>query len=215
MRRLLTVTVALLTVALLAGCGGAASPSPAGSPSPASPSPVASPSPSPGPSPAISPSPAPSAAQSVAASPSPCAAIAQSGPIRSESLTDVQVVWRGNDSRVIFVLGPPDPDWPAGQPIGDFADAEPPFDRTASGQPIEVPGDHHIRVRLENMKIVDADGDIVYDGPDRITPDQGPIRAVVQEEAFEGVVSWIVGFDGPGCPSVTVSDDRIVVSVGS
>ena len=64
-----------------------------------------------------------------------------------------------------------------------------------------------------SMKLSDDAGVPVYDGPDRLDPGGGVIRSVVLEEAFEGVVNWIIGYDGSGCVSVEPSADGLAISV--
>jgi hypothetical protein len=79
--------------------------------------------------------------------------------------------------------------------------------------PLEVPGDQHVRVHLTNMKIVADAGAPLYDGPTAITSDSPPIASVIQEEAFEGVVSWLIGYDGDGCVTVETDSDGRALTV--
>jgi hypothetical protein len=191
MRRI-AIAIAFTALALaLSGCTTAASPSP----------PVASPSPSP------AASPSPSAV--VGGSPSPCPPIDYSSQLSSQSLTDVAVTADGTAGTVTFTFGPPDPTWPAGPPAVEITPATPPFTAGASGLPIEVEGDHHIRVHFINMKVVDDTGTPLYDGPAEIISATEPIHAVVEEEAFEGVVNWLIGYDGTGCLTVEASADGL------
>ncbi len=91
--------------------------------------------------------------------------------------------------------------------------AKRPFTGGASDLPLDVPGNSHLRSHFTNMKIVDEDGVPSYDGPDRFTPDAGPIASVVQQEAFEGVVNWIIGYDASSCATVETSADGLAVTV--
>jgi hypothetical protein len=134
--------------------------------------------------------------------------------IASESVVGVRVTSQASGGIVSFLLGRPDPDWPAGPPTVEIRAARPPFDRTSSGIPVEVAGQRHLRVHFENMKIYDENGTPSYDGPDRIRPEGGVIRAIVQEEAFEGVVSWIIGYDGLADCGAAFGDDRVSILVG-
>jgi hypothetical protein len=63
------------------------------------------------------------------------------------------------------------------------------------------------------MKIVDDSGSPTYDGPTVITSDGEPIAAVVQEEAFEGVVNWLIGYQGSGCVGVETSSDGLTLTI--
>jgi hypothetical protein len=134
--------------------------------------------------------------------------------IASEALVGVAVTSRDSGGIVTFQFGPPDPEWPADPPTVEIAAARPPFDRTSSGIPVAVGGERHLRVHFENMKIHDENGVPSYDGPDRIVPESGVIRAVVQEEAFEGVVSWIIGYDGPADCGTTFGAQRVSIAIG-
>ncbi len=89
---------------------------------------------------------------------------------------------------------------PTGSPgQGSLEAATPPFDRTSSGQALQVVGERVVRLHFDGLLLFDELGNATYGGPDRLRPVGGPIRDVVVEEAFEGVMNWLVGFDGPGC----------------
>jgi hypothetical protein len=66
------------------------------------------------------------------------------------------------------------------------------------------------------MLIYDDAGVPTNDSPLRIDG-TGVVRAIVRESAFEGIESWFIGFDGPGC--VTVGGDAtgqtVVVTVAA
>lgn len=172
-RRWLAAAVGLAVAGLAAASGCAlvpATPTPSGPPSDASP-----------------------AAPTGSGGPSPCPIEPTSGRLASNRLLDVVVDPAGTWVR--FRFGPSS--GPAGE--GRLEAAEPPFDRTASGQAIEVEGERVVRLHFDALVLFDELGNPTYGGPDRIRPVGGPIREVVVEEAFEGVMSWLVGFDGPAC----------------
>jgi len=138
-----------------------------------------------------------SAAPSVAPSGSPavsaCPIEPRSGRLTSDRLIGVVVDPAGMWVR--FQFGPST--GLAGQ--GRLELATPPFDRTASGEAIEVAGERVVRIHFDGLLLFDELGNPTYGGPDRIRPAVGPIRDVVVEEAFEGVMNWLVGVDGPAC----------------
>jgi hypothetical protein len=156
------------------------------------------PSTSPG---ATGPASLPPSSASAAASPMPsgspavsaCPVAPTSGRLTSDRLVGVVVDPAGMWVR--FQFGPST--GPAGQ--GRLELATPPFDQTASGEAIEVVGERVVRIHFDGLLLFDELGNPTYGGPDRIRPAVGPIRDVVVEEAFEGVMNWLVGVDGPAC----------------
>lgn len=166
----IAVGVTLAALAALTGCAVVPSTPPPSSPPDASP-----------------------AAPTASSGPSPCPIEPTSGRLASDRLLDVVVDPGGTWVR--FRFGPSS--GPAGQ--GRLEAAEPPFDQTASGQAIEVDGERVVRLHFEGLVLFDDLGNPTYGGSDRMAPVGGPIRDVVVEEAFEGVMNWLVGFDGPAC----------------
>lgn len=183
-RRSLAVAVgALVSWAIVAGCGFQPAPG-----SPSSSAPGSAPS---GASPIAS---APVASAPVASSaPSACAIEPSSGRLASNRLLGVVVDPGGTWVR--FQFG--SPTGPPGS--GSLEVAVPPFDHTTSGQAIEVVGERVVRIHFDGLLLFDELGNPTYGGPDRLRPSGGPIRDVVVEEAFEGVMNWLVGVDGPDC----------------
>jgi hypothetical protein len=161
------------------------------------------------------PTPALSPASSAATAVSRCPAIDFSSELASRSLTGVAASSGGPAGSVVFTFGPPDPAWPAGPPTVSIAVAEPPFTQDPSGLPLDVPGDARVRVRFANMKLVDDAGVPMYGGPASFAPGGGPIRTVAEEGAFEGIINWLIGYDGDGCVSVDVTPDRLTVAIGA
>lgn len=195
-RRSLTILAAVL---LVGACSPAGTPSPSG---PAS-------SPSPGSS-LSSPSPSASAQPSGAAA-TPCEIVVDEGPLRSRKLTNVSVVSGSSGDFVLFRFGP---DAPTGtnQPVGRLEPASPPFTMDPSGLPLEVPGSRWARVRFEGLILYDEKGTPTFTGSDRLDPAGGAaVRAVVREGEFEGVSSWLIGFDGAGCVTVGIGDATTTV----
>ncbi len=83
----------------------------------------------------------------------------------------------------------------------------PPFTYGGSGLPLEVLGEHHVRLRFEGMSHVDAAGAVIYRGPQVLDGAGNPVRQIALEEAFEGYVVFIVGYDGDGCVDLRVQPE--------
>lgn len=180
-----TLAIAVILVAVT-GCAPATTPSP-----PASPSPAASSS--------------PGASVEPSAAITPCPIVADDGPIRSRKLVSVAVMPGADGDLVVFTF---DFDTPTGtaQPVARLEAAEPPFTADPSGLPLEVAGARFVRVRFTGMILYDDAGVPTYTGSERIEPaDSAAVRSVVREGEFEGVSSWLIGFDGPGCVTTSPS----------
>jgi hypothetical protein len=205
------LTVLIGAVALVAACS-AETPVPSGGPS-------ADPSVSPRPTATVAPSPSATASAPVSAGPSPvpttaeaCPVETQTGRLPSDRMTDVRIDSGSGGDRVTFVFGnPSSPTPPQGPSDGLLEIAEPPFVEGASGLPMDIDGERVVFVRFTGMTLVNDVGQPTYDGPTEFAPDGAVLRTVANSEQFEGVVSWYIGFDGPGC--VTLSSDARSVTV--
>lgn len=93
--------------------------------------------------------------------------------------------------------------------------ATPPFVEGASGRPLDVAGGRFVELTFRDMVVADEQGNPTNPGPTRLTLDTAAVLEVVQTEAFEGVVRWIIGTVAPGCARVAVdpTGDRIHVDV--
>jgi hypothetical protein len=88
-----------------------------------------------------------------------------------------------------------------------------PFVADPSGQPLTVAGSRFVVVIFRGMTLFDAAGTPSYAGPNTLTKAGPGVRAVVRQSAYEGVTSWIVGYDAAGCVSVDNSPGAITVVV--
>ena len=61
------------------------------------------------------------------------------------------------------------------------------------------------------MTLYDETGAPTYDGPTTFREALPALRAMAQDDAFEGHSGWIIGYDGPGC--VTLASGEGTVSV--
>lgn len=129
-------------------------------------------------------------------------------------LTGVAVTARTGYDEVAFSFGP----GAAGSgaaPGVIVAPADPPFVEGASGLPLPVDGTHFVELTFRDMVVADETGTPSYAGPQSLTPGTPAVAQVVQAEAFEGVVRWIVGIRDPGCVRVAAdpAGDRILLEV--
>jgi hypothetical protein len=172
---------ACLAAGLAACAGGSATPSPAGATTP----------PPTGPATA-SPSSEPAFA---------CVMPVVVGVLPGDRLVGVEVSTEAGFDRIAFRFAPSAPGSaaPLVAPTGELREARPPFVQGASGLPLDVNGDRFVSIVFRDMILGDDQGDPTYDGPTDLRPSGPAIRHVVLSEAFEGVVSWIVGLSEAGC----------------
>jgi hypothetical protein len=116
-------------------------------------------------------------------------------------LTGLTVTNQGSFDRVTFTLRDGIPGY-AVEYVGR------PVLQDASGQPIEVAGDHVLQVTLSGASGVDLSGGkmtATYTGPTRIAGTTPAIAEIVRRGDFEDVLSWVIGTHGQ--PAFTVSTD--------
>lgn len=208
------VALAAAVLLLVAACSqapvepsppGSASPDPSTRPS----SPPASPSLSASVLPTIGPAPTPTASSGEA-----CAIESQTGRLPSDRMTDVVLTSTDSADVITFVFGDPSlPNPPQGPSEGLLELAEPPYVEGASGLPMDIEGERVVFVRFTGMSIVNDVGQLTYDGPTEFRPDSAVLRTVANSEQFEGVVSWYIGFEGPGCVQLSSDARSVTVSV--
>jgi hypothetical protein len=208
-RHPLLVALALMAVAVAACAPGVTPSAPSSGPA-ASASPVAPPS-------AVSPSAVPSASTGVpsasttasaegspepsGAGPGQCTVQSSTGALPSDRLVSVRVGPGPRGYAVAFVFGPASSPPSPTSPQGAVEDATPPFTLDPSGLPLAVAGQRFVRVRFEGLTLYDDSGTPTYGGPDRLEGDPGdPVLEVAKESEFEGISSWIIGYDGTSCP---------------
>ncbi len=208
--------VFLSVLLAVAACGTAATPLPSVGPSVPASGPTQSP-------PASSPAPAsPSTVATVAptavpttASQAACATRINASRAPSDRLTGVAVEPGIGIDRIVFTFGS-STGIPSGtDPTGELKPTTPPFSLAGSGAQVDVAGHRFIAVTFRGMAIADEQGNPSYTGPDDIKPTALAVRELRLVDDFEGVVTWIVGVDGPGCVAVTrlTGPDRVVVAV--
>jgi hypothetical protein len=149
-------------------------------------------------------------------SPSPSAAVCPSALLATAGvpgeLIDVRVDLGSTGDRVTFVLGassvpsPSSPSVTAGAVAGPFV-ADP------SGLPLEVAGRRFVAVTFREMTLVDETGTPAYSGETELSAPGPGVRAVVRQSAYEGVTTWLIGYDATACPSAEVGAATVTVVV--
>lgn len=215
-------SLVFLSVLLAAGaCGTSATPSPTISPSApgASPTQTVAPSPSVPVSASVAPSASPTLAPTTeptkSASPTACVTRIDAAIAPSDRLTKVAVEPGSGVDTIVFTFGP-STGIPSGtDPTSELKPTSPPFSMAGSGAPVTVAGHRFIAVTFRGMAIADAQGNPSYTGPADIKPSALAVRELRLVDDFEGIVTWIVGVEGPGCVTVTrlTSPARVVVAV--
>jgi hypothetical protein len=216
-------SLAFLTVLLAAACNTAATPvstsGPSVSAATSSPSGPSSGTAQASASATVAPSASPTLAPTVAPTTSPsqaaCATAVNAGVAPSDRLTKVAVASDIGVDKIVFTFGP-STGIPSGtKPTGELKPTSPPFSFAGSGADVTVAGHRFIAVTFRGMAIADEQGNPSYTGPSDIKPSALAVRELRLVDDFEGVVTWIVGVDGPGCVAVyrLSSPDRVVVAV--
>lgn len=184
-------SICLLVVALaLGGCSGATvSPSPSPTPTP-----VPTEAPTAAPTPTLAPTATPVATAAFA-----CPFVVPAAGVPTNRVVKVAVVARDGYDQVIFTLGK-NGSGSGAPPTIEVAAATPPFMKSPSGFPLTVAGETFLRVTFRETIVAGEDGTPTYDGPRDLTPaGTVAVKEVVQDEAFEGVVDWLIGLEGQGC----------------
>jgi hypothetical protein len=193
-----TAIASLAAILLAAGCTTTPSPSPSAT--------AAQPTGPASPGPTTAPTPGPSNAATA------CAIAPQDGRLLSDRLVGASLQSSPDGDHLAFLFGPRTT-ITAGS-TGHLQEVSPPFVQAGSGQPVEVEGDRFFQVRFEGMWIDDESGTPTYQGSREIRSSTGPIAEAVVVEEFEGYVTWIVGFRGNGCVTLSSpTSDELVVTV--
>lgn len=216
-------SLAILTLLLAAACGTAATPAATAGPSSptASPGATAVPSESPGESPSASveptasPTAVPTVAPTISASPAACATRINASIAPSDRLTGVAVKPGTGVDKIVFTFGSATGIPSGTKPTGELKPTAPPFMLAGSGANVAVAGHRFIAITFRGMAVADQQGNPSYTGPADIKPNATAVRELRLVDDFEGVVTWIVGVNGPGCVAVTrlTGPSRIVVAV--
>ncbi|MEO7665303.1 MAG: hypothetical protein ABIV26_09270 [Candidatus Limnocylindrales bacterium] len=134
----------------------------------------------------------------VATGSSGCPVSPQTGALHSNTLVGFETSSDGLSDVITFSLGEPASN-PAGGGTGSLAAAEPPFTAGGSGAEVAVLGARHVELKLTGMAITDDDGNPTYVGGTSVKPNMLALKQVEELEAFEGVYSFAIGYNGNGC----------------
>lgn len=209
------MTIRTLVCALALGIAVVACGSPATTP-PASQ--ATAPSLAPSPSAATSPTattaatPTAMATPTASASAAACTVERQTGLLPSDRMTNVEILGPPGRDIVRFSFGDRSLE-PKGPATGTLDVATPPFTGGASGQPIDLTGEHALQVVFRNMSLQNDVGQLAYDGPREfaVTDPTRSLRHLVLYDESEGQLGWYVGYDGPSCVTLTREGDAILL----
>jgi hypothetical protein len=117
------------------------------------------------------------------------------------------------DDLVTFIFATQGTPGPAGSPRGTLSVAQPPFSHAGSGQPIDLLGEHAVQVRFTGMTLSSDTGEATYTGPTEVKPNLPALGEAIQYDASEGVIGWYIGWNGPGCITLTRTGNNVTVRV--
>jgi hypothetical protein len=137
----------------------------------------------------------------------------QDGQLPSDRLVDVKIGSAADADVVTFVFGDPSIGSPAGVPLGSLFVPDPPFSQAGSGQEIDLHGDHVVAVRFEHMSLQNDVGQPSYDGPLAFQPKLPVLTDVVNDDMSEGIVRWLIAYDGGGCVTLSRQGSNVSVAI--
>jgi hypothetical protein len=121
-----------------------------------------------------------------------------SGPWPSDRLVGTRVVsGAGGPDMLEFEFGPGSR--PGAVATATTRETRPPFTQAGSGETVEVVGRAFYEFRFDGMLLADDSGAATYRGSRDLRTGMAGIRHVVIVDAFEGVLTFVVGTTG-GCP---------------
>jgi hypothetical protein len=137
-----------------------------------------------------------------------CPIVDQSGRLPSDRLVSADVESTSVADRLTFRFGPPSGVIAVSD--GVLREARPPFFEGGSGEEVTVAGERFVEIRFEGLFLYDDQGTPTYEGERDRAVDLTAIVEIAVTEEFEGYMTWIVGFRGPGCVSLGADPGGIV-----
>jgi hypothetical protein len=130
-----------------------------------------------------------------------------------ELLTDIRTARHLGYDRVVF-------EFRKGVPGYDVRYAERPMQADGSGDEVAVAGGAVLRVRMEpalDADLTQESAPRTYEGPTRFSPDTASVVELVRTGGFEGVLTWAVGVNGERPFRVTRLQDpaRLVIDISA
>jgi hypothetical protein len=131
----------------------------------------------------------------------------------SNRLVDIRIESSATADTITFVFGDP-AEFP-GRPTGQLRAVTPPFHEGGTGELLTVPGRRFVEIKLEGMLLFDENGP-TYAGGREFDPGLASLIALYNVDEFEGYSTWIAGYDGSGCVSLSpaAAPGTFVVSFG-
>lgn len=216
LRRFRGLAASVLLVVVVAGCLSNTVPSATPAGPIGAPSKAAGGSRSPDVSPSSSVSLAPSTAATAVPTSTPvipCAIATQRVRPPTDRLLDIIVKANASADLVRFVFGEASLEGSGGTPTAVLQRAKRPYTQAGSGKPIAVLGKRVAQLRFDHMSNMNDIGEPTYQGPPEVQPKLPTLRDAVQFDDSEGVVGWYVGFDGPGCATLSVRGNEVIVTI--
>jgi hypothetical protein len=207
--------IAVLLLGSVGGCAPAPVLPASLAPPSATPSDVAGSSGSPEASPTASGSTSPSPSTTVP-TPTPataCAIATQRVVPPTDRLIDIIVKGNASADLVRFVFGEGSLEGSGGPPTATLQRAKRPYTQAGSGKSIAVEGQRVVQLQFDHMSIMNDIGEPTYQGPPEVQPKLPALRDVVLFDDSEGVVGWYVGLDGPGCATLSVRGNEVIVTI--
>ncbi len=215
--RIRSLVGALVLTGALVACSTATTPTAVPTASPAASASAISPTPTPTPVASATPEPSAPPSATPAATPSPSATDCAITPVTfappSDRLVDVTVAATAGADIVTFTFGRSSiPANPAGAPTGALHVAAQPYTMAGSGLSVAVAGEQVLDLVFDHMSIVADTGDPTFTGEPTLTSSGRAFRSGVLYDASEGHQNWYLGFDGPGCVTLTRSGSTVIVA---
>jgi hypothetical protein len=138
-----------------------------------------------------------------------CAATPQTGILPSDRFTDLKFAVTADADVLTFVFGEPSLAGAPAPPIGSLEVARPPYRSAGSGEAIDVIGEHVLQMTFTGMSLSNDAGQESYLGRPELKDLFPVLRHAVIYDMSEGVVGWYVGYNGPGCVTLSQSNGEV------
>lgn len=153
------------------------------------------------------------------ASPRPCGPLQGGSDSAHMFLKDVRAAAHDGFDRVVFEFEVPE-GGDGAIPRYVLREAEPPFTKEPSDEPMAVSGSTFLALNLQGASGVDLSGDTfreVYTGPKELRPNLAVLVELEEQGDSEATINWVFGLKRVSCPTVTTlsGPHRIVIDLPS